>query len=74
MRILQSKVKWDEGGESYRGLSIVSDTDEEEIEEDMRERCGCSHDCCGHVSQSVGRIRPLKSGRFAVTVFGWRNI
>ena len=74
MEIIKAKDKWDEQGESVRSISIVRAADEDEINDEMRYRCGCSHDCCGHVSQGVSSIRLLPSGLFAVRTYGWRNI
>ena len=74
MDLLKAKSKWDEQGESFTAISIVRAEDEREINEVFRERCGCSHDCCGHVSQGVSNIRKLPSGDYAVRTYGWRNI
>jgi len=50
----------------------------EEIEDGIwdafRQRCYCSHDCCGHVNTSVHNIRPLSGNRFLVVVTGCRNV
>jgi len=46
----------------------------QDIKEEFRIRCGCDHDCCGHVSSFISGVRPLSGERFAVRIYGYRNI
>ena len=77
MQIIKAKTeKWDEHGESCRNFLIVAGDEGatvEDIEDEFYYRCGCEHDCCGHV-QTRATVRPLRGGLFGVRVNGYRNI
>jgi hypothetical protein len=70
----KAQTRWDKEGESFHAIAIVSDCDMQDIKEEFRFRCGCDHDCCGHVSSFISGVRPLSGDRFAVRTYGYRNI
>jgi len=75
MKYTSKKARWTPDGESFRQLHLVSgEPHDDDLNEAFRYRCGCEHDCCGHVQTSITKTRLLKSGDLAVIVSGWRNI
>lgn len=73
--MISKPAKWDIDGESFRQFHIVNgNPTEHELREEFCWRCGCEHDCCGHVSSSICGTRRLSGGRIAVKTYGWRNI
>lgn len=75
MEIIKNKpAKWDNEGESFSQIILVSARDEEEIRDECAYRCGCEHDCCGHVQTSAHNIRKVGDEKFVVRVGGYRNI
>ena len=68
-------AKWTADGESFRQFHIVSGhPSDEDIRDRFWYRCGCEHDCCGHVNTSIASTRRLSGGRIAIRQYGWRNI
>lgn len=75
MQTISKPAKWDADGESFRQFHIVNgDPTERELREEFNWRCGCEHDCCGHVMTGISAVRRLSGGRIAVRQYGWRNI
>jgi hypothetical protein len=72
--IKHKDAKWDRHGESFSQFLIVSADHDDDVYDEYFRRCGCEHDCCGHVQTSVYGLRKLSEGRFAVRVGGYRNV
>ncbi len=71
-----------ENHESFRQIQIVEVKSQgyrprniaRALSATMTSGCRCQHDCCGHFQSSPARIRPLRNGRFAVLMSGYRNV
>lgn len=75
MGTISKPAKWDSSGESFTQFHVLGgNPSERDVNEEFRYRCGCEHDCCGHVSSGIRSTRRLGGGRIAIRQYGWRNL
>lgn len=74
MKILSQEVVWrdeEDGDETMR--LIIDANNEDEIRDQLSYRCGCTHDCCGHIQRYVSIVESA-GRRHIVKVAMRRNI
>jgi hypothetical protein len=75
-------AKWDDQGEGFKQVILVEAEApgirpanvKRALSDRFASGCRCEHDCCGHVQTFTHRVFHMGGDRYAVSIYGYRNI